>query len=584
MRIPRELADVLPMWQCSRCGIAFKDNNLTHCVLCGGERRPPSNDTIEHFVLRHFAKIAGIKYVALPTHQERSVFAHQVLEPKLSQKHREQLCIFFTTLLDSGWEDSGGSDPTDNGAWDDCNGTVTGTAYDGSYACQFSSGEKGEMYGLNVNELYVRFYVRTSEVASNTILAFITDAGWANSLRIGYDNTAWQIVTEDGTSTDGTIAADTWYCVEFRRNNSGNVAQMWVNGNLLFNLTPTVTNNCYNVNVGCISTDGAPTVIIDCVVIADAGPIGCLGATYTKTGTLGARIVSQPTKTGTLGTTIQGTATKAGTLGGRIVSQQTKEGTLGSRIIAQLTKTGSLGGTVKGTETKTGSLGALIRPELVNQCFTVISTNIQPTKGSARFQASNGGSLVIEYFGAANLGNLKIWHSMIPWTSFGSLAKEAEDCTLAGGADTEDLADDVTASARLNAQNETVYWDLDALPAGRYIVLFRVKDTAQVADDLQVSVENTSDAEYRNQENDDVLKTLTADFAYIQLVFDITSDDVSGVDNIRVSALKATATANAIYVDSFLVVPVTNGEGWIQDVAHNALRMSGQKFTPRRRN
>jgi len=138
-----------------------------------------------------------------------------------------------------------------------------------------------------------------------------------------------------------------------------------------------------------------------------------------------------------------------------------------------------------------------------------------------------------------------------------SLYAEAEDCTLGGGADKENLADDVNWSARLNAQNEYVTFDLnpvtDYLSRGRYLALVRIKDTAQVSDDVQLRAYNVTDSTYMNIENTTVTKTAEGTFKVFELIFDVDAEDAS--DSCQLRVLKSTATANTIYVDWFRVVP-----------------------------
>lgn len=600
------------MWQCGKCDHVFKDNRHTHCVLCGGERRPPSQAAKDNAILRYFSNIAGIKYVALSTHEERSSFAHQILESKLSPKHQAQLCIFFTEYLNSGWEDSGGTDATDDGKWGDCSGTVVASpVYAGSYACSFDEGDKAELYSLNLNACYVRCYMRTNDVTSRSAVIDIYDSGYSEELWLGFEDGEWLMVT--GLFNNyyaGSLSINTWYCIELYRNTSANENKAWLDGGSLFDETDTVTGNTGNIMVGCSYSDGTPTVVIDCVVVADA-PIGCLLSTETETITVDTLLQSLETETLTVDTILVTQHIETFTMDSRLFGTFTEtmsvdsllqqsnltetvivdtllqqEGlvetfTVDSYPIRRLTSTLITDSMLQAGQTATFTVSAAIRQNLGDQALCVVHSNIQPDKAGTAFLALTGGKIYLQNYKSGNIGNVKFWVTMIPFTQFDDIYLEAEDGTLAGGADTEDVSDDINESARLNAQNENVYWDLNALPAGRYIVLVRAKDTNQVASDCQLSVENTTDGEYRNQENNDVLKTLTGSFAYYQLIFDITSTDVSDVDNIRITALKATATSNTIYIDYFLIIPITNGEGWPQDIADNVLRNIGQTFRPK---
>jgi hypothetical protein len=195
---------------------------------------------------------------------------------------------------------------------------------------------------------------------------------------------------------------------------------------------------------------------------------------------------------------------------------------------------------------------------------------------SSAFQATDGGNLYVIDTVSTDVSTTKFFVGLVPFTNIAYTFKEAELATLVGGATAEN---DVTASggqvAYLNAQSEYAYWRIVAgthLPAGRYIVLFRVKDTNQVANDLRFYVYNSSDLCYRDEPNTYRYVTCAAAWGFFKLVFDITSADVSGTDNIDLLVEKFYANANAISVDYFLIVPLGNGSDFPQDQAHNALR------------
>ncbi len=204
------------------------------------------------------------------------------------------------------------------------------------------------------------------------------------------------------------------------------------------------------------------------------------------------------------------------------------------------------------------------------------SFNLEPT---TRYRAHSGGKLDFENIAVADLETIKLFYGYTPFSLIANIFAEAEDETLGGGATTP--GNDPNASGAgnnyvlLNAQNETVDYVVVAgtdLPEGRYLAVFRALDSNQVASDFEMSVQNTTDGEYRNEEGADVHTTLTASYAFYSIVFDITGADVTGTDNIRIRAKKDTAGANDIRVDYFLIVPIGDGESFPQDLAHNALR------------
>jgi len=207
----------------------------------------------------------------------------------------------------------------------------------------------------------------------------------------------------------------------------------------------------------------------------------------------------------------------------------------------------------------------------------VMSTLQQP---DTRFEGVQGGYFVLRNINVADFDTNKIFFGLIPFSLIANLFIEAEDATSTG--DNVDIAGDSGTSERLDAQNEYVRWDLTAgthLPVGRYVVLFRLKDSNQVANDAQLFVYNTTDSKYRNQENQDVHTTVTGAWAYYQLIFDIKENDVSDTDTIRIQVLKDTANANDLDVDYFLIVPIGDGESWPKDLAGVGLRSFGKYKT-----
>ncbi|MHA1613232.1 MAG: hypothetical protein ACTSYJ_00120 [Candidatus Thorarchaeota archaeon] len=168
----------------------------------------------------------------------------------------------------------------------------------------------------------------------------------------------------------------------------------------------------------------------------------------------------------------------------------------------------------------------------------------------------------------------RIFLGVLPYSGTSYLFKEAEDAAIGGGATIDtSLADDGGDSVLLNAQGEYVEYHLTGgsdLPTGRYLVFIRAKDTNQVTDDLKLWFKNTTDNRWVSQENAAVYKTLTTSFAYYGVIVDITSNDVG--DSIILKVEKNTTAVNSIYVDYFLIIPLTNGESWPQDLAYNAMR------------
>jgi len=204
------------------------------------------------------------------------------------------------------------------------------------------------------------------------------------------------------------------------------------------------------------------------------------------------------------------------------------------------------------------------------------SFNYKPDYSAASDYISlvNGMRLYTIYYGSHNIPLVKSWLGSNPFSLVANLFREAEDITSTGA-----TVVDATASGgnkeRLNAAGEHVYVDYVAgthLNAGRYKAIWRAYDSNQVANDFAMYVTNQTDGEYRNEEGEEVTKTLTASWAFYTQVFDITDQDVSDGDTIRIYCDKATAGANDIDVDDLLIVPWGDGEDYPQDITHNIMR------------
>jgi len=127
----------------------------------------------------------------------------------------------------------------------------------------------------------------------------------------------------------------------------------------------------------------------------------------------------------------------------------------------------------------------------------------------------------------------------------------------------------------LDTQNEWVRYIFTAgtdLSEGRYLAVIRAKDTDQVASDVEILFVNQSDGQYRNQENVEQNKTVTAAFAYYCGVVDVKAQDATDKDTFVFNVKKDTVTENTIFVDYFLFIPIGDGMSFPQDVSHNALR------------
>jgi hypothetical protein len=215
-----------------------------------------------------------------------------------------------------------------------------------------------------------------------------------------------------------------------------------------------------------------------------------------------------------------------------------------------------------------------------DEMLAFLATQKYPESGTPVFSAWQGGKLTVRDC-LIRTGHI-FYLGITPFPQIANLFIEAEDMHYTLGAVNEDVAGDSGTSMRLEIQNAYVEyqaWAGKDLPAGRYLAIWRVRDSNQVALDLEVSVYNSPDSEYRNEEQGDIHKTVTGSWAYYQLVFDIEDADASGIDTIRFRAKKETANANNIYVDYLLLVPIGTwvNQDWPQDIAHSALRVFDQQ-------
>jgi len=215
-----------------------------------------------------------------------------------------------------------------------------------------------------------------------------------------------------------------------------------------------------------------------------------------------------------------------------------------------------------------------------NEWLFFTGANTMPGGSDADFRGINGDA----YFRHIIAEDVFVHRRITGFSQFSNVSnlfKEAEDATLAGGATVvADAGASGGQAVLLDAINEIVFYSFMAgtnLPAGRYLVVIRARDTNQIANDLGITSHNFTDGESRNEENEGTatnqIPVLTANYEYYSWVFDITSTDATGTDSIRSPLCKKIqAAANEIYIDYFLIIPCGNGYDFPQDLAHSSLR------------
>ena len=228
--------------------------------------------------------------------------------------------------------------------------------------------------------------------------------------------------------------------------------------------------------------------------------------------------------------------------------------------------------------TMSDNFSTLIDPNGVAAIGFIASKNNKP---SSAWQAYIGKYILFSNLIPGEVEETIMLIGAVPFSLIANTFKEAEDATLGGGATAVvDAAASGGQAALLDAQNEYVRFTFNAgthLPAGRYLGVVRVRDINQVANDFRRRILNLTDSQDRNENNAIVDTVATASYTYYSLVFDITSIDVTGLDAFYIQVTKATANANEIYVDYFLIVPLGDGRDGPQDLAHAALRTSDNR-------
>jgi hypothetical protein len=219
----------------------------------------------------------------LKDHGQLEKYVHEHVFPRVSKAQRDYLAQYFTELFSDGFESG------DVSEWDGNYGNESSPVHSGSYSMEIDSSGSGVYELIGNDPCYLRFYFRFSSSPSSTAtLAALCPGNYATCV-ILYLNTSNYLVLEapSGSETDDTaLSTSTWYYLEIlRKAGSGDgEAKLWVNGQLKINKTSeTITNNTYEVDVGCGWGNPVDSNYDDCI-IADTY-IGQESETYTKTWT-----------------------------------------------------------------------------------------------------------------------------------------------------------------------------------------------------------------------------------------------------------------------------------------------------------
>lgn len=265
---------------------------------------------------------------------------------------------FATTIFSSGWENSGGTDPTDGGAW---TGTIVGggasltveslNPHHGTYNAKTSlPASSTAVYGLvyrtisaqttiNVRQYFkystnpdigYQFYVLRIDAIGEVARVYvyvINDAGTIKwKLRYYAGGTYYE-----ATSTTNAPQPNTWFAVEVRYvvSSTSGEARLYINGDEIITQTGlnTGTSAITFVKCGAAASPLSPAINVyfDCVVVADTY-IGPEGAQYSAS--------ASQTVSFALSTAATQTLNRAGT--------QTLSLSLTANVLQTLSRTSSL--------------------------------------------------------------------------------------------------------------------------------------------------------------------------------------------------------------------------------------------------
>ena len=287
MKLPYFLLHLLPLWSyiCPRCKREVRRKSHK-CPFCGEK----------------YGKPLKVPPLFLKNRKALEEYVHKHVFPRISAKQREYLAQFFTEFLNSGWEDSGGTDITDNGKWDGESETSgadlsvsSANPHHGSYHARLETTgqntyETAYVY-KNLNEesvVYCRAYFYFHDLSQNRGPTCIVLRGDNRALaycRLKAGSTLqshWTLAyrnngaEESQHTTEGFPSENTWVCVELyvKIGNGDGEAKLYVDGTEILSATGLTNDDKGNVDrveVGGRDIGYNPTITMDfdCVVIAD---------------------------------------------------------------------------------------------------------------------------------------------------------------------------------------------------------------------------------------------------------------------------------------------------------------------------
>jgi len=289
LRIPYWLSRLLPVWTyiCPKCRKEVKANSHK-CPHCGEKyplavRVPPS---------------------FLKDPKKLEAYVHKHVFPRISKFERAYLEQFFTIIFIDGWENSGGTSVTDNGAWTNADGspTVTGAVvHSGKWAMQTNAVVEADVrkdIGSTHPNVNFRTYFYVATISDNfsdfNVLALFDTSVNLYATAAFYNvngslHWAFTSISTAFADTGVAISLNIWHYAEIScqgHSASNGVATLYFDGNQIKkNINQAMPNNIEWGYVGIVSAAAAtikPLYYWDDCEIADTY-IGALPTTPIQT-------------------------------------------------------------------------------------------------------------------------------------------------------------------------------------------------------------------------------------------------------------------------------------------------------------
>jgi hypothetical protein len=185
----------------------------------------------------------------------------------------------MTTIFSSGWENSGGTDPTDGGAWTGTQGACSISStykHHGAYALALLGNNEGKAYKTGMSNGPFRrayFYFDSLPSSGNSIqLMQSYGSDIDESVYIVNNGAAvvWRLHTSSGDHDSSVVVvAKQWYCVGHYIA-SGGTSVLYVDGVGVASGSEASTGTVTTLYIGAWNKYGYQDVYVDCVVDADA--------------------------------------------------------------------------------------------------------------------------------------------------------------------------------------------------------------------------------------------------------------------------------------------------------------------------